>query len=243
MVEIEDGASFADAAETVGLEVETTPPFERGDTVPGIGSLGSTQRFAFSADVGTVSPRSVEDGGHIYAFRLSRLLKPRTLPFDEVRPRVTDELAEERRAERARQKLVDALQSGDGSLVSIANTLGAGPDTTGEFSREAFVPGVGRRNAFVAAAFRLDVGQRSDILETDRGYYVLEVLERIPADEALFAEQRDHLRSGLLNEKRQALLIGWMEKLLTDAKVEDLRSGTPVNWEPDPSDLVYVTES
>jgi hypothetical protein len=113
-------------------------------------------------------------------------------------------------------------------------------DTTIEFSRESFVPGAGRRNAFVATAFQLEAGEVSDMIETDRGFFVMEVLERIPADESLFEEQREEIRRSILDRKRLALISGWIENLLLQAEVVDYRSGVAVPWTPDPELFQYA---
>ncbi len=147
-------------------------------------------------------------------------------------------MGEERRRERARER-IEAAVSASSDLAGIAESLGGVVDTTAEFHREAFVPGVGRRNSFVAAAFLLSPGQTSDILETDRGYYVLEVLERIPADEEGFTQQRDMIRQQLLLQKRRSLITAWTEKLIREAEILDYRTGRGVVWEPDPELFRY----
>ncbi|NNE43668.1 MAG: peptidyl-prolyl cis-trans isomerase, partial [Gemmatimonadetes bacterium] len=177
---------------------------------------------------------------YIYAFRLVELRAPRTLPFEEVADQARFSLAQERRAEIARTTLEQAVAASDGTLPSIAEQLDAAVQSPGPFSRDSFVPGVGRRNGFVAAAFRLAEDERSGIVESDRGYYVLEVVKRIPADESLFAEQRDQLRGQILLEKRQTLITAWMEQLLRNAVVEDFRGGGESRWEPSDDAFLYA---
>jgi parvulin-like peptidyl-prolyl isomerase len=237
---VAEGASFADAAAAAGLAVETTPAFERGDFIPGIGLLRPAHRFAFSAAPGEVSTSAAEDEQALYAFRLAGTRPAGVAPFEEVADRVRFALAEESRRKEARRRLEEAVGASDGTVASIARQLGAEPDTTGEFARESFVPGVGRRDAFVAAAFRLPAGQVSGVIESDRGFYVLEVLERIPLDEAALVEQRDQIRAQLIQEKRQETILGWMEQLLRDAEIVDYRSGTAREWTPDTEGFLYA---
>jgi peptidyl-prolyl cis-trans isomerase D len=243
LAELADGDDFEAAAASAGLTVERTPPFERGSFVPGPAMVGAVQSFAFGAEPGAVAESPAEDERNIYAYRLVERRPGGTQPFEDVRDRARLGCADERRGELARQKLEQAAAAGDGTLASIARAMGGAPDTTQEFTREDFVPGVGRRNAFVAAAFSLPVGQRSEIIESDRGFYVLETLARVPADEAAFAEQRNQIRGELMMERRQTLLTAWMEHLLVTAKIEDFRRGAKTLWKPSDADLVYAKVS
>ncbi|MBZ0269009.1 peptidylprolyl isomerase [bacterium] len=237
-----DGANFQAAASSAGLTVESTPPFESGRPIPGIGLLGRAERFAFSSPVGAVSPDPIQDTTALYAFRVAEKLPAGLLPYDQVRDRVEADALADRKRELARSAMDAAISSGDGSLESIASALGADVQETGLFSRESFVPSVGRRNAFVATAFSLAAEVRSDMVETDRGFYVMVPVERQEADEAAFAEQRDQLRQQILMEKRQLLIAAWLESIITDAEVIDYRSGPEgVRWHVDPDVLYYST--
>ncbi|HMB70341.1 MAG TPA: peptidylprolyl isomerase, partial [bacterium] len=240
LLALTDGAAFADAAGETGLTVETTPPFERGDFIPGIGLLRPAHRFAFSATVGEASTAPAEDEEALYAFRLAGTRPAGVAAFADVEDRARFGLAEERRRDAARDAMQKAVAETDGSVPAVASALGADPDTTSEFARESFVPGVGRRDAFVAEAFRLPEGTTSGVIESDRGFYVLEVLEKIPVDEATFVEQRDQIRQQIVLEKRQEVILGWMEQLLRDAEIVDFRSGTARDWVPDTSMFLYV---
>ena len=206
--------------------------------------MAAKQRFAFGSPVGAVTTDPIEDDRGLYVFRLAELLEPRVAPFEEVRERVQVLVEEERRRELARERLSSALASAGGQgLEAVAEAMDAVIDTTIEFTRESFVPGVGRRNAFVAAAFTTEPGSMTDLIESDRGFYVLEVLERVPADEATFAEQQDSIRQQLFLRKRQTLIAAWLDRLLAEAEIIDYRSGEGVPWEPEPSLLVYDTSS
>lgn len=243
LFELEEGASFERAAAKLGLEVETTEPFERNAPIPGLGRLLAASRFAFAVEPGTVSRDPVQDEQALYAFRLREILPARVLPLDEVRDRVQVAVAEEKRSAAARQAIDEAIAGSDGSLEGIARALGTEPDTTAEFARDSFVPGVGRRNAFVAAAFALPVGEPSARIDTERGSYVLEVLEKIPAEEADLAEQREQIRAQLTYEKSRELIQAWMENLIVEAKITDFRSGTPTDWSLPKEQLAYTPAS
>jgi peptidyl-prolyl cis-trans isomerase D len=237
---VADGADFRASAEARGLAVETTPPFERDAFIPGVGLSRVAHRFAFSSEIGAVTSDPVEDSDFLYAFRLAALTEPRTRTLEEVRDAVRVRATEEERRAAAKEKLASAI-AGAGSITEIARALGANADTTAAFSRDSFVPRVGRRNAFVAAAFAMPPNALSPLVDSDNGFYVLEVLERIPADEADFVEQEETLRQTLLLRKRQTYFAAWLEEKIASADIVDYRQGKATPWKPSASVLVYAT--
>jgi peptidyl-prolyl cis-trans isomerase D len=76
----------------------------------------------------------------------------------------------------------------------------------------------------VGTAFGLEEGQRSGLLETPDGLYVLKVLEHIPADSAQFAKQLDEYRTKMINLARQDRIRGYMGALRESAKIVDNRA-------------------
>jgi parvulin-like peptidyl-prolyl isomerase len=82
-------------------------------------------------------------------------------------------------------------------------------------------------------------GQVSGLIESDRGYFVLELVERIPADETQLESQREDIKRQLLGEKRQTLLTAWFEQLYLNAEIIDYRSGNGVRWTPPSTDFSY----
>jgi hypothetical protein len=76
----------------------------------------------------------------------------------------------------------------------------------------------------VGTAFGLDKGQRSGLLDTPEGMYVLESLERTPADSAKFVKELDEYRAKMVELARQARIRGYMAALRQSAKVVDNRA-------------------
>ncbi len=234
------GSDFAAAAQEGELTVETTNPFERSAPIPGVGLLRSATRFAFSNPADAVTSDTIEDRNNLYAFRVVERRAGGPIPFEEVKGQVERAVRDARRRETARAALEQAIATGGSDLDAIASALGSDVKEAAAFSRESFVPSIGRRNAFVARAFSLTEGALSGLVEADRGFYVMEVTETIPADEATFVEQQDQIRQQILTEKRQGLITAWLEQLLLDADVVDYRSGANGStWRPDDAGLLY----
>lgn len=77
------------------------------------------------------------------------------------------------------------------------------------------------------AIFSLPVGELSDIVETDRGFHIVRVLERSEAGVVPFTEAQVQIRKKLEEEKRLAALEEHLAKLREEIPVEvyDLPSG------------------
>ena len=76
----------------------------------------------------------------------------------------------------------------------------------------------------VGTAFGLDVGQRSGLLDTPEGMYVMQVLEHTKADSAKFVKELDEYRSKMIDLARQDRIRGYMGALRESAKIVDNRA-------------------
>ena len=98
------------------------------------------------------------------------------------------------------------------------NTKANGGEVT--FSKQQVVP------EFAAAAFSMKPGQVSEIVETQYGYHIIKVEERLPARSISLDEARPqivaHLKQEELNKRLNDYLDGLKEKaeieILTDVK-------------------------
>ena len=75
----------------------------------------------------------------------------------------------------------------------------------------------------VGAAFGIEPGQRSPVLDTPQGLYVLEVLQHTPADSAAFRSQLDELRAAGIQVAKQERVRSYMDALVKNAEIEDRR--------------------
>ena len=244
---VKDGETFGEVAIAQKIPADNivaeTPPFERSAFLPALGLPRAAQRFAFSAKPGEVTPEPLEDDRGFVVARLVKVVPAGVRPFEEVRAEVTRRVTEEKNRQLAHAKLEEAVAKGGGSLAGIANAMGGSVDSAASFTRTMFVPNVGRKNAFVAAAFSLPPGQLSPVLDTDRGSYVLEVVEKIPVDESQLAAQEPQIQQTILMEKRRNVVTSWVEQLLANAEIVDMRGGSAVPWKPDPSAFRYSRPS
>lgn len=164
-----------------------------------------------------------EQGIYVFGLREKREAGPQ--PVDEVENQIANRLKQRKKVKVASDRLQEVfgqVKTGK-SLEEAAKFFNLKLQTPEPFSRVDFVPNVGSRNAFVGEAFRLDVGQTSEIITTDRGAYILKVFAKTPIDEEKFAEERDQLYHQVLSQKRQEVIAAWFTDLRENAEIVDNR--------------------
>ncbi len=78
---------------------------------------------------------------------------------------------------------------------------------------------------FKAAAFTLKVNQVSDPVETQYGFHLIKLLEKIPASRETLAQAQPFIRDHLLEQAAEDALPAYVEKLKAGAEVKILDTG------------------
>jgi hypothetical protein len=159
-----------------------------------------------------------------YALELVNRQEAGFLPLADASPAIEQDLRLERKldmAEREGQEFVQALRSGRG-MDQVALDQGLEIRTTELFSRNDFVPGLGRQNAAVGAAFGLAT-VFSDVIRTANNAYILEVVDYQPADSLAWEAQKQQQRAALTSTAQQTRLTDWLDGLRNAATIMDNR--------------------
>jgi parvulin-like peptidyl-prolyl isomerase len=213
------------AAEVLGTEATVQEFNENFPFLPGAGQIGEGADWAFEEAVpGDVSP-VFENGQAFYALELISSEPAGVLPFDQARPAIESTLLLERKMERAQEEgaqLVEQVRGGE-ALPNAAAEAGLEVREAGPFSRTSFVPGMGRQNAAIGAAFGLEVGDLSDVVTTPANAFVIELLDRRPADSLAWREQLPQQRQAVEQRLQQERLQEWIEALRAAADIVDRR--------------------
>jgi parvulin-like peptidyl-prolyl isomerase len=86
-----------------------------------------------------------------------------------------------------------------------------------------FFPGLGYQNKAVGAAFGLEVDEISDPVVTNSNVYLIQALDRIPADSAAWEEQRVMQRAQSAFAVQQQRLEQWILAMREAADIDDRR--------------------
>ncbi len=220
--------TLAEAAGQLGLAVDTVELTEAFPVAPGAGQVGEGADWAFGdeSEPGLASPL-FENSQAFYAMEMLSRTPGGVLPLERAENTIRQILTFEKKLEIARaqgQTVADRARGGAG-LPNAAADAGLEVRAAGPFSREDFVPGIGRYNAAIGAAFGLEErGQISDAIATEDNVFILELVGRTPADSAAWEEQKLLQRAQIQGFLQEQYLASWLEGLRDAARIVDRRA-------------------
>ncbi|HEY7819754.1 MAG TPA: peptidyl-prolyl cis-trans isomerase, partial [Vicinamibacteria bacterium] len=215
---------FAQAAARGNLRVQEPPAFEKGITVPGLGSAAELTDFVFANDRNAVSG-PIEREGSFYVVQVLDRYPEGYVSVEQVADEIRDELGKQREIERTRElapQIADAIR-GQG-LEAAALRFGLEVQATDWFTRINNIPGIGSGSPIAGAAFGLAQGQVAGPVESSRGLYFVRLVDRQPPDEEGFQREKDALRQELRGEKMRERFNAWFEARREAAEIEDRRA-------------------
>jgi peptidyl-prolyl cis-trans isomerase D len=215
---------------------ELAKQYSEGPTRDSGGYLGSFRKeamvkpfadMAFSMKAGEISePVRTRFGWHI--IKVEKVNKASVLSFDEAKERIKKKLAGERGKNLAynEAEAVSEISFEDDDLFKIAKERNLKVLTTNFFSRKGPEKGISTPSKFASFAFNLSVGEISDIQEFENGYYIIQLIDKIPPKIPEFTQVKETVRADLVREKQG-------EKAKTDANsfLAALKSGKSMDAE------------
>ncbi|PYM17288.1 MAG: hypothetical protein DMD81_09525 [Candidatus Rokuibacteriota bacterium] len=208
---------FMAEAKKLGLTPIDTR-ISRTETPTGEARPNSMEEMAFNLSPGGVGAPAKTPAGYVIMKAFERM--PAAVPpLAEIREQVATALkrqkAEAGALERAKQIAAEA-KSGD--VGAAGKKAGAVTGETAAFSRvkpAERIPGDAMH-----AALQTVTGGVTDPVKTPQGFYVLKVLERIPADTADLDKERDKITRELTTQKQGQLWESWIASARGTAKID-----------------------
>lgn len=219
-----DPQRFDSAARVLGLTPERVTAVEDQPLFTTFGVADGVSAWAF----GGSRPRDVSDlfdsDEAYYLARLDSLIEGGTAPFEDVRADIRGLLLSRRKADlMAAQAASFTARARETTLETAARERDLTVTRSNPFSRSTFVPGLGRLNAAIGAAFSLPIGAISEPMATDDGVFVIRVDRRVEASREAFEAQKAVQRASAMNILQQARIREFMEGLRERANIRDRR--------------------
>jgi peptidyl-prolyl cis-trans isomerase D len=217
-----DPAALDTLARALKLTIGKSSPVQEGTKVQlGRFVVPDAGVWAFQAEPGSTSP-VIETPFAYYVFRLDSLQPAGVPTLAEIRPAVEFAAREQKKWDLARKMAKDYMKRvEEGSTMAQAAAAMKLPHR--EFGPFTRVNPPLTSPPVVGTAFGLEVGQRSGILDTEDGIYVLQSLAHTKADSAKFVKELDEYRARSVNAARQERVRSFLSALRKSAKVVDNR--------------------
>jgi peptidyl-prolyl cis-trans isomerase D len=201
-----------------GIAIEGEPLTVSGQYVP------SVSAWAFSGvKPGETSDLFDSDNGYVLA-RLDSVAPGGVASLAQARDDIRRTLITEKKIDRLMAQAKDfATAAASSSMDAAAQSRNLKVTASEPFTRGGFVPGMGRLNEAIGAAFSLPVGVVSSPIRTSDGVVVLRVDRRVDADHAAWEAQKATQRQQLMQGLRQQRIQAFLQQLRTDAKIDDRR--------------------
>ena len=220
---------FAATLAASGAEATGTDFLQKSQAVPGI-SANTTWlvNWFFEQEPGAVS-QVIEDDSGLWVAHLVAKRPEGTVPLDELKDQLEPLVRTRKKAARAAVRLETVRREVEAgaTLAQAAQNAGLELHSPEAFTRTEPVEGLGQANAVIGAAFRLEEGQFSEVIEVTeggkRGAYLLKLLEKTPVDEEQFAAQREQVVAQLQDQREQEAVQNWFAHLYETAEIEDNR--------------------
>lgn len=219
---------FETAAQNTDNEVLKSGPFEeRSGFIPGIGRNPSLMNFVFTSDIGAVSDAYFLEHSYV-VLKVDEIKKAGFKELESVKRLIENRIKLEKSTERAKEYalgLSDKVKTG----MPFARIADEDPEKkviyseTALFDMKQNIPGIGKNVEFAAAAFTLNIGETSGLVESPRGFFYEKLLEKTEFDSAAFNSQKEQIKNQLLVEKRNRVFYDWYEDLKSKADIEDNR--------------------
>jgi peptidyl-prolyl cis-trans isomerase C len=165
---------------------------------------------------------SDEETKEFYNANLDRFKQPGEVKASHILIKVEADATEPQKTE-ARKKIEDIqgkLKKGD-DFTALAKEYSEGPSSSkggdlGFFKRGQMV------KPFEDAAFALEIGQVSEIVETPFGLHLIKVFDKKTAGVLAYDEVKDRLEQHLKQQKVKQEVDLYLDELKKDAKIEKL---------------------
>jgi peptidyl-prolyl cis-trans isomerase D len=208
------------------MELQVSPPYRVTQGQPfmlGDHAIPDVSVWAFDTPVGETSP-VIDAASGYFIFRLDSVVAAGVPTLAQVRPRLTAAVRLEQQKVMARRRAdsLAAVLKGTPNLAAAAAARGLDVQRFA-FTRIHPVSYLAGEPGVVGTAFGLKAGERSGVIEGEKGSYIIESLGRRDADSTAWLAQRDAQRAQYRQAAQQARIQQYMEGMRAKAKIVDRR--------------------
>jgi len=218
---VTDGLEAAGALRNITVVIPE--PISENGPIGEIGFVPSINRFAFD-EAATGISTELRDDQNIYLVRVIERLPESALPIDEVRDEIRDLIyLEKRNAIALQEARAFYLKAKSSDLETALKTYNLPEITTEPFRGADNVEPFGSFSPVAEAALTVLPGEFTPPVESGDAYFVVRVEERGELDTEDYRTRIPAIREQIRNQKIQAYVTFWYERLREKSVIEDNR--------------------
>ncbi len=219
-----EDSSFGDEAARRGLQVQTANVTDDQQSIPGLQVGRDALRWIRTSNVDDTSD-PLDATTAFVVYHTTEVTPEGFRPFDEVRDEIEPRVLLEKKKEIQLARLQEASQNAGGDLTAIAPAVGQSVQTLESAALNApVIPGIGREPRVIGTAFGLRSGTTSAPIAGDGAAFIVRTTTLTGGDVSeMTDEEREQIRTQLLNRKRQMVRQQWLQNLRDSAEIEDFR--------------------
>jgi parvulin-like peptidyl-prolyl isomerase len=222
---ISNKGNFDEEARLTNLQVLDVPPITKSSFIPGAGQNKNVTKFAFSEGVNSISdPIKIQGGFAVY--KITDKIKEGYMNYDEIKnTTVLPKVKNEKKLDLIKQIMLDLKSKIANNDLKSLKTVNPQMNIlqADSFSVSKPNPAIGSDFSFNDALFKLQDGQISEPIRTQKGYYLVQMLHVTPFDQNKYLSQSDAIRNSLLEQKKQTFVQEWLNDLKDKSKIVDNR--------------------
>lgn len=227
---MEKGSKFDDVAKAQKLEVKTTPEFAENAPPPELASAQAVTAEAFHRTEQDPNSDAIRSGDGFYIIHLAKVAPSRELTLDEAKPKVIEQIKNERghdamlaKANEVRAKIAAALKSGK-SFSEAAAAAGQKVESFPAFSLAE--PAMDKPDAEEIAqkAIELAPGDLSELVQTNDGGLLIHEDKKEPIDEKKYEAEKATQMAMLRSSKRRVIFHEWLALQQKAANIQNASS-------------------
>ncbi|MEW5894271.1 MAG: SurA N-terminal domain-containing protein [Candidatus Omnitrophota bacterium] len=222
---IRNGNSFTEVAAQINASVKNTGFFDIQKPDLSLGWPSETFRNILNMKVGESTEIVTTDSSYDI-IQLQEIRPPSVPDYEEIKNEVQKAWTDLQALELSKAKAESVLPLLDPiNFNASAEAQGLKARQTPDFSLGQYLPEIGTSAAFQYAAFDLTAeNPLSNAVETEKGFAILHLDERIAIDMDKYAKEKDMFGQNILSLKKMKLFSEYVDSLKEKAQIKDLIS-------------------
>ncbi len=217
--------NYDEEAAKINMKVVEVPPITKTSFIPGAGQNKTVSNFGFNGQKGDISdPIKIQGGYAVYY--IAEKIPAGYMNFEEIKnTAVLPRVKLEKKLDMLKQQAADLRSKVAGNDLNSLKNVNAQitVQTADSVSVAKPAPQIGTDPDFNNAVFKMQNGQLSDPIRTQRGYYIVQMKNITPFDQNNFASKSESIMNALLTQKKQSIVQDWITNLKDRAVIVDNR--------------------